>query len=49
MLLGRHKTKLPTGNLCMFSSKPGLEGSIAYLIKVFGLKPKDNKGKGEYI
>ena len=49
MLGGRHKTKLPTGNLWMCSSNPGLEGSIAYLIKIFGPKPKDDKGKGDYI
>ena len=33
----------------MFSSKPGLEGSVAYLTKIFGLKPKDKRRKGEYI
>ena len=49
MLSGRHKTKLPTGNLWMCSSKPGLERSVAYLTKIFGLKPKDKRGKGEYI
>ena len=33
----------------MCSSNPGLEGSIAYLIKIFGLKPKGKRRKGEYI
>ena len=50
MLSQRHKTKLPMGNLWMCSSKPGPEGGIAYLTKIFGLKPKDNRrGGGENI
>ena len=33
----------------MCSSKPGVEGSVAYLAKIFGLKPKGKRRKGEYI
>ena len=33
----------------MCSSKPGVEGSVAYLTKIFGLKPKGKRRKGKYI
>ena len=36
MLSGRHKTKLPTGNLWMCSSKPGLEGRVGTIQYVYG-------------